>query len=60
MSWCPVTRSKGKAFELHALERRQVNAVASELNMSRSAVFSSKNRLMEHLREIVATLEERY
>lgn len=49
-----------QAFELHCLERRQANEVAAELGMSRSAVFSAKQRLMEHLRTRVAQLEEEF
>lgn len=49
-----------QAFELHCLERRPANEVAAELGMSRTAVFSAKQRLMEHLRTRVAQLEEEF
>jgi DNA-directed RNA polymerase specialized sigma24 family protein len=49
-----------QAFELHCLEKHNAGEVASELGMSRSAVFSAKNRLMERLRGRVEQLEDEF
>lgn len=49
-----------QAFELFCLEKHNANDVASELGMSRSAVFSAKTRLMERLSSRVAQLEDEF
>ena len=49
-----------QAFELHCLEKHSADEVASDLGMSRSAVFSAKQLLMQRLRERVAELLDEF
>src|SRR5436190_21838135 len=52
------TSRKLKAFELHAIEGKSAEEVAQELKMTVAAVYKSKQRATEELKERIRVLEE--
>ena len=52
------TSRKLKAFELHAIEGKSAEEVAKELKMTVAAVYKSKQRTTEELKERIRVLEE--
>jgi len=47
------------AFEMYAVQQRNVQTVADFLNLSVASVYTAKNRCINALKEIITTLEER-
>lgn len=47
------------AFEMYAIQDRDVREVASFLNMSVASVYTAKSRCISTLKEIIANLEEK-
>jgi RNA polymerase sigma-70 factor, ECF subfamily len=53
-----VTPSTWRAFQLTAVEGREVTAVAAELKLSVAAVYLAKSRVMARLRAMVQSLDQ--
>jgi len=47
-----------RAFELAAIENREVAAVATELGIDVKAVYNAKHRLLKRIRELRASMEQ--
>lgn len=47
------------AFEMYALQGREVREIANVLNLSISSIYTAKSRCIAQLREILSTLEEK-
>ena len=47
------------AFEMYALQDKDVQEVADFLNLSVSSVYTAKSRCIATLKKIIANLEER-
>jgi len=52
-----MDRGVFRAFELYALEEKQVGDVAKELKMSRNAVYIAKSRVLARLRQLEEQFE---
>jgi RNA polymerase sigma-70 factor (ECF subfamily) len=47
-----------RAFELYAIRQRRANEVATELGMTRNAVYIAKSRVLARLHDMFADFDE--
>ena len=47
------------AFEMYAMQNRNLREVCEFLDMSESAVYTAKSRCIASLKDIIANLEEK-